>query len=1242
MPKLIKNLMLVAMLGSSIIETIPTASAMQSAVGAANPLAKPEVFTNSNPFPDNAFGVKAYVDAFVKFANSTDEGKLFIQEKMSGKTPPANINALRQEDPASAYKLWYIQKYESGQVSQAQLQQIEQQATQQATQQFTSQLNTLKAETQQYQQQLAVVKQERDTYALSGNFSNKEAQQIMNVFSRKSVSVTNLTIDETAQTIKVEYEDGGTAQAPLTATITDPHEFNRIKILLSIFNNMYSKSFNAASGAMGDLVSDILSSAQPQDYHFKQIAQLTTTTSTLDKYLKYHQKQSTDLAKFKALPLKNFLNIKFLPRQQIEDLRVQILNQFNTIISKIPEVGVDNYPLGSAALRTFIDKIRASIMLPTMVSFSNDEVAAVFKELGILLETEGAGKDKHVVIDSNYYTQLGEFGYSIAEIKKVMKKSKEDYFNSSNVQVMFKNVEAAIIASDITKIPLNLKDICDGANEQFVGIVLGRVLKLIEKLKTVGVVDISMPYQDAGLATADIKAGGNAIEPIKAVLFLLKNFAPEQFNEVAKSSILGDFDSVVQAACSKYYGNPIAEIKKALLEKSTFMFSQEDYKSLKSSESLQFIKTCLDSVLKGSSLSVDLEDLKNKILGINTSPAAKIRTALIIRTCELINLGGNVDVEGLDTAAAFAKLGDAIAITKKLDQATVKKATKGAAYFNNPEIDNNVLMFDIQMNALNNDKDKQEFLGNYLKLNNGVKYDDKVINIGKFFAQSLAASAKESDLVKLVLTLPAEKQQYIDNYKRFEASANNFETKKGEQDFKDLNAHIASQKQKGTYNEDQSLILERTLGRITKLQAINGDFLKMGDQTAALVTSDKKQGSYFKVTAGLKLLDFDAVFAGDQYFGAFFNAVKILHFIELSMPSDEDFDGLTAIILDKADAGDKAVVKANIDALIACSKALKVEAVNFYNQIAKLMKFVEDFDTQKAKYNVPTGTEKFDFYANMDKLGGGAPMGPPPMMPGMMGMAPPLMMAPGMPMPGLFGDNATVYGANTGILTNVLFKDDDGTINTTVYGKKFNKQSVKPDELNFVMVQKVNLYYRPILDAQLEYFRSIDFTKIQEADVVPLVRQLLVCIDLYLRMYMVDQLHIVDGAKLTPESRPISKLFVVEYLKVFDDYTIRNIYNSYKSAKNFTDANTNALTKMLKKVNPELRAIIGNAIIEVFRGVDMANPNVNVIDPILHSIEPYLNAHPLSVIEVKNISGTPTNYFKLTEAAIRALVKLPK
>ena len=103
---------------------------------------------------------------------------------------------------------------------------------------------------------------------------------------------------------------------------------------------------------------------------------------------------------------------------------------------------------------------------------------------------------------------------------------------------------------------------------------------------------------------------------------------------------------------------------------------------------------------------------------------------------------------------------------------------------------------------------------------------------------------------------------------------------------------------------------------------------------------------------------------------------------------------------------------------------------------------------------------------------------------------------------------------------------------------------------------------------------------------------------------------------------PLNFKFKAYYLDVFTEYTLSKIYNTYNRAKNLSDQETGSVTKMLRNVNPELKKVIGNAILEVFSTVDLTAASSDIITPVIAKINAYLQAHP-SLPEIVSIKSLP-------------------
>ncbi|MCX7352847.1 MAG: hypothetical protein NTW22_06255, partial [Proteobacteria bacterium] len=350
-----------------------------------------------------------------------------------------------------------------------------------------------------------------------GNFTDAQVNGLVTAISTaEHIEVNEMTFDDAEKSVKVSVTINGEPRN-LNVSGLNQGEYNRLKLFLAMFAKMHSAAFNAASGAMSDLITDILSSAQPQDYHFSQIAQLASTSSRLEGYLKYHGDLNKKLTGWNALPLGNFLKIRFLSSADVERARSQVAGEFQAIQAVI-QPDPTALPLGSQALDKFLKKIDSSIVLPTEAEFSKEEIEEIFKELGLLLETDGG----EIVIDSQYFNKLLEFSQKFTALKKAMLSKNKELYESAPVKAALEAIEGSILAAH-PELPVTFDRTCAEFNDAMnIGIAYKGLQKIPGELLAIPDRSLSMPLQDAGLATAALKAGPAHVVPIQAVLFLLQ------------------------------------------------------------------------------------------------------------------------------------------------------------------------------------------------------------------------------------------------------------------------------------------------------------------------------------------------------------------------------------------------------------------------------------------------------------------------------------------------------------------------------------------------------------------------------------------------------------------------------------------------------------------------------------------------------------------------------------------------
>ena len=165
-----------------------------------------------------------------------------------------------------------------------------------------------------------------------------------------------------------------------------------------------------------------------------------------------------------------------------------------------------------------------------------------------------------------------------------------------------------------------------------------------------------------------------------------------------------------------------------------------------------------------------------------------------------------------------------------------------------------------------------------------------------------------------------------------------------------------------------------------------------------------------------------------------------------------------------------------------------------------------------------------------------------------------------------------------------------------------------PGSFNLTSV-KIQTHYKPLMDMQIAYLQNIDFTKLKkEEDILYLVRQLLTCVDLYLRIKEHEKL--IANIALIPANQPGAKRELESKLKKFEaeylhptKYTVVQIVKPYNGPAILTGLQTNDLLKKVKTVNSDLKKRIGNTIIEVFEST-----STDIISGVLTVIDSYTGA----------------------------------
>lgn len=1190
------------------------------------PGSHPDNFPKGRGQVNNKSSLDQYNSKVKSWLESTPEGKDFLASKFSGGLP-ATPQTFRTQDVEKEYAFWYHKKFAVSQASQEKIKEIEtqnQQAIQKIQQEKELTIQKFEQEKELIQKQMEFTQ----TLIASGSdkFTNSQVNNVVEQMrSGQDINISNLIINDTDNSIGINAQIDG---KPVTAhfQFQDQNEYNRLKIILSMFQNLYSKHYNQASGSFGDLISDILSSAKPQPFHYEQTSHLTLITSKLNEYLKYHEATSKFLENNKTLPLNDFLKISFLSSQTINNLKIKTLAKFDNIAKKI------NFKIN--VLDKFIEKARASIIVPTEVSFSNQEIQEILRELGLLLKSEY----DCIFIASPYYSKLSEINQLFEGIFKEFEKNQSDYIKSNKtkwdnikqllqVEIMKENIAGieSIRKELDTFIPKDKKSIQ-------IDIPLQNALpKLLDAINKIPNDDFSMPYQDSAIFTNAYKnKDKDTVEGVKAVIFLIKQFAPKTFLAFNKFLILGELDTIVKAACSRYYGVPLLEIQKELNNMVDFDFSLNDYQALKNSEKTMFVSQYVKSLIERNPIIVDIDKLKESILSISMSAKAKTKRALALRTCELFNSTDTIN-------------------KKDLSLDTMINIGNNSAYLNSNYLKETMIDFEIQKNSIKNNDEQIKFLDSYLRTTKG-NIDEKNNNLLNFFNQSLAAKAEDSSLVKLILSLPQIKTNYKLTYEALTMALKDLSRSKlleKIKEFYDKN-NIRNKLQK-----DQQLLVDKIFYKLQKIEKISEEFLITKDNTQSIsTTSNKDFGKVygFKVDAGLTDLDFDRVFSEKFYFTAFYNAVKILHFFDLTSPSEAD---LNILLNTLSSLQNQEAVQ-----LVAMVKNVSKKSVEFFEQIKTLMTFVQNFKIEKDKYHVETGTETIDFYKNIDQLDQNSPssLGGPPSLVNMTNQPPSLgsIMSPSslgnLPSIGSFTMNNIIgYSSqpnNAAIIESKLVNQKDQAIHNTLAGGKFNPKNTNNSITllplqQVIAIPKINSYYKPFLNLQLQYFKNVDCSKLKEEDALPIITQLILCIDLYLRMYTFDTIMVDPNVKNPKGLDDYKNDFIGNYLEIFKEYTIEKMYKAYKNPQLISNEEITQSIKFLRSLNPIFKEKINNIILQIIEKLDFSQSDVDIITPILKEINDYLALHPfinnntIQLSEIKSVVSMPPYIKKAGERILK-------
>jgi hypothetical protein len=984
-------------------------------------------------------------------------------------------------------------------------------------------------------------------------------------------------------------------------------EYNRLKLFIALMTKMHSAQFEKAAGAFSDLFTHILESSKPQLVHFKQMHRLASDTGKLDKWLKLQGENENNFTAWKAMPIAKFLQISFLPESEIAQLQSAILQEFDAMA-----IIVRNGNLGSK-VNVLLEKISKFLKLPAVKNdISKQEVTDILHELGLLLKTDSQG---NTVVEGDYYLKLAELYESLQASIKVLSDNK-DLVNTVNRQI-----QAGKALDEQT-----LQEIHDAVtalgNNSLLG-SLRRVAKLNTEVKDLAATAsnlqiANLDYQDGGVAAQAIKSSGD-LKPVRALLFILQQFAPDVSRSVFSRTIMVSLNPVVEAMCSAYFGQSLENVKKELLRHDDLVFSQDRYAALQKAQTVNFIKKCLE---QPANAAINWDTEKSKI-GIGTTAADKARSLLVLRACEFLT--ANKDSSAISSTLS----------SNTTEAIVAQSRNKG---INNSLVMLSALKYRLQTNHLANDADRSMFASDYLQLPIALLDDgQKLLNLSSFFTEHLAFTFKGHDLVKLVGTLPGLKHsydkaytQYADNLKAFLGSASD-------------DTFSAISITDDQFNEGEQASIDRNIGLLKALSKLSDKFLNTDDNTSAVATANSGDAG-FPVTAGIKQLEFDKVLNHKEFYAAFYNASKILPLIELKIPSDEELDMFRVLVASKLQSAHKP----KLNQIIINAKKLGKSAAELSTQIKGLFEFVNAFKVQKDLNHNPNGADNIDFYrklldgqlvARVTGGGNNASAGGIDYAAAARAAIAQINRGGSATGAAMLG-NLRVAGGTTqtsaqqqqAVAPAVVFKDVFGDVTAldalpfknyseNDIAKLIKGQAAAGDD---TVAMKMDQYFVPLLAAQTSYFRSVDFTKLKAGDIekntLQFINQLMACVDLYLRMQVYafsdkfsakteadgNKSYFLRGIK-NEQRQAISaqlRIFKTEYFKVETVYSITKQLNAFRR---FDNTSTDTLNRLLRTLNPNLRQVISDAFIAVFEAADFNSNHENVITPIFSAINQYLD-----------------------------------
>lgn len=1090
---------------------------------------------------------------------------------------------------------------------------------------------------------LAIVRRERDharrENALGRMGGDSRLAEIITQVREGKVELAEIIFDEAAHEIAITLQEteGERRRATEVRRYPDERAYQEAKQGIEFFQAIFSRQYNAAAGALGDFVAETFRSAQPMDFHLRQAEHLATVSQGMRDYIQYHQTANGELTPL--LPLRSAFVVRFAREEILERLRAETHEQFGAILARVGPLMV------KPSISAFVEKIQASINLPTDIKFTKEEIRQVLREAGLLLRTRMEGETEVLDLQGAYAQNMEEFYHTIlSKIKTLEGKVdlKEDDEWKDGKSALFLAISEAnpekierafgefvriyqIRAVGDMMLALNMTDT-----------VIAGLRALLERAFSSRDVEI---YEREEPLLFDL-LGRRDLQATQALLFLIKEFYSE-FDTIQRIILSKSMSPFAQGVFILDLRNRgivdvfFQDVKEGRVVRvegigNAFQagrFAFDSYGRLKKAEGSRFVRRFLQSKIEGAEGErPNIDQLKERVLTIDLSTPTKLKTKALLKLGDFIEGPSDAFIKPLDTAAISRLSG-------------------------HPAFDLIIRDYELQTNAFQSADAQAKFVNAYLR-GDRPNYAD----LTRFLEGALDFAAQDVPFVKVVLELPTHKRNVERDFDQHRQGIGEFleETAR----FRDLEGAFRTV----AMSEDDRRILDAIFTKIRSLRTLADQFLRIRDEAAAIVEVDGARPAVLGaegVTVGLTALQFDELSQARVYYGSPYNAMKILHRFDLQALSGIEREFLNDQIARLARAEDRE----SFQQILARHDQLKQSATKLYQTIKTYFAFAKKFHEDKQTYE-DDENDPMDFYVAIDRLvvaaaatgragppmpGAGIgprPMGPPAgLLAALRGRGegavvpphPPVMPRPmaGPPRPAVAGAGvgAQVAGCYAAVefvrpLKDVLITDFD--FHKQIDREKAAQITVKSNQ-GPIALPKLD-YYRRVLAGQLEYLSHINLNLVKkEEDVNRLLSQVFATLDLYIRLELFNRLR-TPG--IVSKDREFTRNFAKRYLDIFGGYTLGSIGPLY-GARPLSEQTATATTLILQGLAPEIRRAILGTLFDRLRASNFQEEDVDLVSGAKRVIDDAILARPI-VIDVdggrKNIDG----------AVLQGIVPVPK